>query len=139
MVIIITGRESKVTNRAEYKEALSAIDRNTRICLLHLEKTIDDKFKTVLTTRRPDSKPDLSSIEAKLDSLQKQIDGLRPKLDAAYELVKNHDEREKYLEKLVKKADEMLEGMKEHFEELYKSGYYTKEQKRKIRKEGLIK
>jgi len=128
-----------VTNRAEYKEALSAIDRNTRICLLHLEKTIDDKFKTVLTTRRPDSKPDLSSIEAKLDSLQKQIDGLRPKLDAAYELVKNHDEREKYLEKLVKKADEMLEGMKEHFEELYKSGYYTKEQKRKIRKEGLIK
>ncbi|GAH96152.1 unnamed protein product [marine sediment metagenome] len=51
----------------------------------------------------------------------------------------NHDEREKYLEKLVKKADEMLEGMKEHFEELYKSGYYTKEQKRKIRKEGLIK
>ncbi|GAH55445.1 unnamed protein product [marine sediment metagenome] len=139
MVIIITGRESKVTNRAEYKEALSAIDRNTRICLLHLEKTIDDKFKTVLTTRRPDSKPDLSSIEAKLDSLQKQIDGLRPKADAAYELVKKHDEREKYLEKLVKKADEMLEGMKEHFEELYKSGYYTKEQKRKIRKEGLIK
>ncbi|GAH20653.1 unnamed protein product [marine sediment metagenome] len=139
MVIIITGRESKVTNRAEYKEALSAIDRNTRICLLHLEKTIDDKFKTVLTTRRPDSKPDLSSIEAKLDSLQKQIDGLRPKLDVAYELAKDHDEREKYLEKLVKKADEMLEGMKEHFEELYKSGYYTKEQKRKIRKEGLIK
>ncbi|GAH35700.1 unnamed protein product [marine sediment metagenome] len=139
MVIIITGRESKVTNRAEYKEALSAIDRNTRICLLHLEKTIDDKFKTVLTTRRPDSKPDLSSIEAKLDSLQKQIDGLRPKLDVAYELAKDHDEREKYLEKLVKKADEMLEGIKEHFEELYKSGYYTKEQKRKIRKEGLIK
>ncbi|GAH69980.1 unnamed protein product [marine sediment metagenome] len=139
MVIIITGRESKVTNRAEYKEALSAIDRNTRICLLHLEKTIDDKFKTVLTTRRPDSKPDLSSIEAKLDSLQKQIDGLRPKVDAAYELAKDHDEREKYLEKLVKKADEMLEGIKEHFEELYKSGYYTKEQKRKIRKEGLIK
>jgi len=139
VVIIITGRESKVTNRAEYKEALSAIDRNTRICLLHLEKTIDDKFKTVLTTRRPDSKPDLSSIEAKLDSLQKQIDGLRPKLDVAYELAKDHDEREKYLEKLVKKADEMLEGIKEHFEELYKSGYYTKEQKRKIRKEGLIK
>ena len=127
-----------MTNRAEYKEALSAIDRNTRICLLYLEKTIEDKFKTVLITRKPDSKPDLSSIEAKLDSLQKQIDGLRPKIEAGYELAKDYDEKEKYLKKLSKKANEILNEMKEHFEELYKSGHYSKETRRKIRKEGLV-
>lgn len=128
-----------MTNRSKYKEALSAIDRNTRICLLYLEKTMDDKFKTLLTTRKPDSKPDLSKIEAKLDSIQKQIDGLRPKVDASYELAKDHDEHEKYLKTLTEKAEKLLDEMKKHFEELYKSGYYSKETRRKIRKEGLIK
>lgn len=128
-----------MTNRAEYKEALSAIDRNTRLCLLYLEKTIDDKFKTALTTRKPDSKPDLSKIEAKLDSLQKQIDGLRPKVDTAYELAKDHDGQEIYLKTLTKKAEKMFDEMKQHFEELYKSGYYREGTKRKIREEGLIK
>ena len=128
-----------MTNRAEYKEALSAIDRNTRLCLLYLEKTIDDKFKTALTTRKPDSKPDLSKIEAKLDSLQKQIDGLRPKVDTAYELAKDHDGQEIYLMALTKKAEKMFDEMKQHFEELYKSGYYREGTKRKIREEGLIK
>ncbi|GAH76156.1 unnamed protein product, partial [marine sediment metagenome] len=66
-------------------------------------------------------------------------DGLRPKVDAAYSLFQEHENHEKYLKKLTKKADEILDEMKEKFEELYKSGYYTKEQKRKIRKEGLIK
>jgi len=127
-----------VKNRAEYKEALSAIDRNTRLCLLHLEKTMDNKFKTTLTIRKPDSKPDLSKIEAKLDSLQKQIDGLRPKVDLAYELAKNHEGQEKYLEKLTKKAEKLFDEIKKHFEELYDSGYYREGIKRKIREEGLI-
>jgi len=128
-----------VTNRAEYKEALSALDRNTRLCLLYLEKTMDDKFKTVLTTRKPDSKPDLSSIEAKLDGLQKQIDGLRPKVDAAYELAKDHEEQEKYLKTLTKKADKLFDEIKQHFEELYKTGYYSEGTRRKIRDEGLLR
>jgi len=100
---------------------------------------MDDKFKTALTTRKPDSKPDLSSIEAKLDSLQKQIDGLRPKVEAAYELAKDYDKQEKHLKTLAKKAEEVVDGMKEHFEELYNSGYYREGVKRKIRDEGLIK
>lgn len=128
-----------MTNRAEYKEALSAIDRNTRICLLYLEKTMDDKFKTALTTRKPGSRQDLSSIEAKLDSIQKQIDGLRPKVDAAHELAKDHDEREKYLKTMTEKAEKLFDEMKKHFEELYKSGYYSLGTRRKIRDEGLIK
>lgn len=130
-----------MTTRAEYKEALSAIDRNTRLCLLYLEKTIDDKFRTALATRdqHPDSKPDLSGIEVKLDSLQKQIDGLRVKVDESYSFVKEQDEHEKYLNVLTKKAEEMFDEIKQHFEELYKSGYYREGIKRKIRKEGLIK
>jgi len=130
-----------MTNRAEYKEALSAIDRNTRLCLLYLEKIIDDKFKIVLTTRKqpPDSKPDLSKIENKLDSLQKQIDGLRVKVDESYSFIKEHDDQENYLINLAEKAEEVITEAKTHFEELYKSGYYKEGIKRKIREEELIK
>ena len=130
-----------MTNRAEYKEALSAIDRNTRLCLLYLEKIIDDKFKIVLTTRKqpPDSKPDLSKIENKLDSLQKQIDGLRVKVDESYSFIKEHDDQENYLINLSEKAEAVITEAKTHFEELYKSGYYKEGIKRKIREEGLVK
>ena len=128
-----------MTNRAEYKEALSAIDRNTRLCLLYLEKIIDDKFKIVLTTRKPDLKPDLSKIENKLDSLQKQIDGLRVKVDESYSFIKEHDDQENYLKNLAEKAEEVITEAKTHFEELYKSGYYKEGIKRKIREEELIK
>ena len=127
-----------MTNRAEYKEALSALDRNIRLCLLYLEKIIDDKFKIVLTTRKPDLKPDLSKIENKLDSLQKQIDGLRLKVDESYSFIKEHDDQENYLINLADKAEEVLTEAKTHFEELYKSGYYKEGVKRKIREEGLI-
>jgi len=130
-----------MTNRAEYKEALSAIDRNTRLCLLYLEKIIDDKFKIVLTTRKqpPDSKPDLSKIENKLDSLQKQIDGLRVKVDESYSFIKEHDDQENYLINLAEKAEAVITEAKTLFEELYKSGYYKEGIKRKIREEELIK
>ena len=131
----------KTTNRAEYKEALSAVDRNTRLCLLYLEKTTDDKFKADLTNRlrRPDPKPDFSKIEVGLDSLQKQIDGLRVKVEESYSFVKEHDGQEKYLINLADKAEKMVTEAKKHFEELYKSGYYKEGTRRKIREEGLIK
>ena len=128
-----------MTNRAEYKEALSAIDRSTRLCLLYLEKIIDDKFKIVLTTRKPDLKPDLSKIENKLDSLQKQIEGLRVKVDESYSFIKEHDGQENYLKNLAEKAEEVIIETKKHFEELYNSGYYKEGIKRKIREEELIK
>lgn len=129
------------TKRAEYKEALSAVDRNTRLCILYLEKIIDAKFKAELTsrTRRSYSKPDLSKIEVKLDSLQKQIDGLRVKIEESYSFVKEHDEQEKYLINLADKAEKVLTEAKKHFEELYKSGHYKEGNRRKIREEGLIK
>lgn len=128
------------TKRAEYKEALSAVDRNTRLCILYLEKTVDDRFKADLDARmrRPDSKPDLSKIEVGLDSLQKQIDGLRPKVEEAHELVKEHDERETYLKKLNKKVEVLLGELRKSYEELYNSGYFSEGQRRRIREEGLI-
>ena len=73
------------------------------------------------------------------DSLQKQIDGLKPKVDAAYDLAEDHDEQEKYLKSLTEKAEEMVEVARQHFMELYDSGYYREGMKRKIREEGLIK
>jgi len=129
-----------MTNRAEYKEALSAVDRNTRLCLLYLEKKVDDKFKADLEEklRRPDSKPDLSKIEVRLDSLQKQIDGFRVKVEESYNFTKDHDEQEKYLIKLADNAEKMITGARKHFEELYQSGYYKEGTRRKIREEGLI-
>jgi len=86
----------------------------------------------------PTPKVDFSKLESQIDSLQKQVDGLRPKVDSAYELAKDHDEKEKYLKNLTKKAEKILEEMKEHFEELYNSGYYREGVKRKVRDEGLL-
>ena len=128
-----------MTRRKEYQAALRSLDKEFRICLLYLEETLDNRFKTALAaqTNKP-QKVDLSKIESKLDSLQKQIDGLRPKVDTAHDLVKEHDGREKYLKKLIRKVELVLDDMERHFEELYKSGYYREGQRRKLREEGLL-
>jgi len=128
-----------VTNRSEYKEALGRLDRDTRVCVKHLEKLIDEKFNAALRIQQPPPKVNISKIESSLDSLQKQIDGLRPKVDSAYSLVQEHDDQEKYLKELSEKAEEILDGVKQHFEELYDSGYYSEGTRRKIRDEGLIR
>jgi len=127
-----------MTNRHEYKEALGRIDKDTRVCIKYLERLINDKFNAVLGAQQPPPRVNLSKIESTLDSLQKQVDGLRPKVDAAHSFVQVHDEQEKYLKKLTKNAEEILDGVKQHFEELYDSGYYSEGTRRKIRDEGLI-
>jgi len=128
-----------VTNRSEYKETLGRLDKDTRICIKYLEKLVNDKFNVALGAQQPPPRVNLSKIESNLDSLQKQIDGLRPKVDAAYSFVQEHDEQEKYLKRLTKNAEEVLDGVKQHFEELYDSGYYSEGTRRKIRDEGLIR
>jgi uncharacterized coiled-coil DUF342 family protein len=130
-----------LVRREEYKQALSSIDRNTRICLLHLENVIDERLKTTLEVRtsQNESKPDLSEIEAKLDSLQKQIDGLRVKVEKAEDLVQSHDKQETYLKNLADTAQELIDEAKRYYEELYKSGHFKEGDRRKIREEKLIK
>jgi len=129
-----------LTNKAEYKEALSAVDRNIRLCLLYLESVIEEKFTLALQVKQPSTpKVDFSRLESRDDSLQKQIDGLRVKVDLAQELVKDHEDQEKYLKNLTKDAEEVLNGMIEHFKELYDSGYDREGMKRKFREEGLIR
>jgi len=127
-----------MTNRHEYKEALGRLDKDTRVCIKYLERLINDKFNAALGVQQPPPRVNLSKIESTLDSLQKQIDGLRPKVDAANIFVQEHDEQEKYLKKLTKNAETIQDEMKQHFEELYKSGYYSEGTRRKIRDEGLI-
>jgi len=127
-----------VTNRSEYKEALGRLDRDIRVCIKYLERLINDKFNAAISIQQPPPRVNLSKIESTLDSLQKQVDGLRPKVDAAHSLVQEHDDQEKYLKNMTKKAEEILDGVKQHFEELYKSGYYSEGTRRKIRDEGLI-
>jgi len=127
-----------MTNRHEYKEALGRIDKDTRVCIKYLERLVNDKFNAALGAQQPPPMVNLSKIESTLDSLQKQVDGLRPKVDAAHSFVQEHDEQEKYLKKLTKNAEEVLDGVKQHFEELYDSGYYKEGKRRKIREEGLI-
>ena len=128
-----------MTNRSEYKEALGRLDRDIRVCIKYLERLINDKFNAAISIQQSPPRVNLSKIESTLDSLQKQIDGLRPKVDAAHSLVQEHDDQEKYLKKMTKKAEEILEGVQRHFEDLYKSGYYSEGTRRKIRDEGLIK
>jgi len=127
-----------MTNRSEYKEALGRLDRDIRVCIKYLERLINDKFNAAISIQQPPPRVNLSKIESTLDSLQKQIDGLRPKVDAAHSLVQEHDDQEKYLKNMTKKAEEILDGVKQHFEDLYKSGYYSEGTRRKIRDEGLI-
>jgi len=127
-----------MTNRSGYKEALGRLDKDTRVCIKYLERLINDKFNVALASQQPPPRVNLSKIESTLDSLQKQVDGLRPKIDTAHSFVQEHDEQEKYLKKLTKRAEEILDGVKQHFEDLYKSGYYSEGTRRKIRDEGLI-
>ncbi len=131
-------RKSKVTNRSGYKEALDRLDRDTRVCIKYLERLINDKFNAALGAQQPPPRVNLSKIESTLDNLQKQVDGLRPKIDAAHSFVQEHGQQETYLKRLTKDAEEVLDGMIEHFEELYDSGYYREGMKRKFRDEGLI-
>ena len=128
-----------MTNRSGYKEALGRLDRDTRACVKYLERLINDKFNAALGVQQPPPRVNLSKIESNLDSLQKQIDGLRPKVDAAHSFVQEHDEQEKYLKNVTKKAENILEGVQQHFEELYDSGYYSEGARRKIRDAGLIR
>ena len=128
-----------MTSSSKYKDALGRLDKDVRTCIKYLENLINDKFNVALRTQQAPPRVNLSKIESSLDSLQKQIDGLRPKIDAAHNLVQEHDEQEKYLNTLTEKAEKMFDMMKEHFEELYKSGYYSEGTRRKIRDEGLIR
>ncbi|GAG69360.1 unnamed protein product, partial [marine sediment metagenome] len=107
-----------MTNRSDYKEALGRLDKDTRVCIKYLERLINDKFNAVLGAQQSPPRVNLSKIESTLDSLQKQIDGLRPKIEAGYTLSQEHDGQEKYLKKLTKNAEEVLDGVKHHFEEL---------------------
>lgn len=121
-----------------FKMALGELDPNVRSALLYLESLVHEKHREALSAI-PQTKPtDNSAILVSIDSLQKQIDGLRPKVDAAHDLVEEHDGREKYLKKLIKDAETILEEMKKYFEERYKSGYYSEGTRRKIREEGLL-
>ena len=132
-----------MTNKAEYKEALSEVDRNIRLCLLYLEGLIEEKFKLAMKVKQPPTPPtpkvDFSKIESNLDSLQKQIDGLKKKADAAQSLVQSHDKDEKFLKNLVKKADVVLGEVRSLFDELYASGFFKEGQRRRLRDAGLIK
>ena len=128
-----------MTNRSEYKEALGQLDKDTRVCIKYLERLINDKFNASLRAQQPPPRVNLSKVDSKLDSLQKQLDGLRPKVDASHSLFLEHDDQEKYLKKLAKNAEEILDGLQQHFDELYESGYYSEGTRRKIRDEGLIR
>ncbi len=115
--------------KQDYDMALGQLDKNTRVCILYLEKLINDKFNTALRVQQhTHPKVDLSKIESKLDSLQKQVNGLRNKTEAAYSFTQEYDSAEIFLKNLVKKADEVLGEVKSLFDELYASGFIRKKE-----------
>lgn len=130
-------------NRQEYKKSLGRIDRDIRICIKYLEGLIEERFRAILKVKQPPipkaPKVDLSRLESKDDSLQKQINGLKSKVDIAQNHIRKHHEQEIFLKKMATRTEEVLSQITILFEELYDSGYYSEGTKRKIRAEGLIK
>lgn len=125
--------------KQDYDVALGQLEKPTRVCILYLEKLIDEKFNIALRFQQPvPPRVDLSKIESTLDSLQKQINGMRNKVDAVHSHTQKHHETEIFLKGLVKKADQVLGEVRLLFDELYKSGFFKEGQKRRIRDEGLI-
>lgn len=130
-----------MTDKTEYKQELSKLDRSTRLCLLYLEKTMDERFKLALQVKKPKiPKVDFSKIESKLDSLQKQIEGLRVKVNYNHAFTQEYDNAEIFLKSFVKEANEVLDEVTKIYQALYKSKYFKKEGiRRQIREMGLIK
>lgn len=130
-------------NRSEYTESMKRLDKDMRVCIKYLEGMINEKFKIAMKLRQPPisklPKADFSRLDSKDDSLQKQINGLRKKLDAANTHIQEHDEDKKFLKTLAKRADEVLGEITMLFEDLYDSGYFKEGTRRKMRDEGLIK
>lgn len=130
-------------NRSEYKDNLGQLDKETRRCIKYLEGLIDEKFKLAMKVKHPQapraSKVDFSRLESKDDSLQKQINGLKSKVDIANNHIRKHHEQEIFLKKMATRTEEVLSEIKRLHEELYDSGYYNEGTKRKIREAGLIK
>jgi len=132
--------ESEGMKRSEYKDALGQIDKNTRKCILHIEDLINEKFKISLQVKQPKiPKIDYSRFDGRYDSLQKQIDGIRVKVDEAHDHAQNHEHDEIYMKSIINKAELILDQLQGLFKELYESGYYREGIKRKIRSEGLIR
>ena len=130
-------------NRQEYKKSLGRIDRDIRICIKYLEGLIEERFRAILKVKQPQipkaPKVDLSRLESKDDSLQKQINGLKSKVDIAQNHIQKHHEQEIFLKKMATRTEDVLSQITMLFEELYDSGYYSEGTRRKIRDEGLIK
>lgn len=125
--------------KQDYEIALGQLDKPTRVCVLYLKKLIIDKIKAALGAQQPPApKVNLSKLETEIDSLRKQIDGFRPKIEAGYKISQEHDDQEKYIQKLTKTAEIALDDMKKYFEEQYKSGQYSEGTRRKMREEGLL-
>lgn len=129
-------------NRSDYKDSLGRIDRDMRVCIKYLEGLMEERFKLAMQVKKPQApkaKVDLSRLESKDDSLQKQINGLRSKVDASSNHIRDHEDDKKFLRALAKRADEVLDEIKGLFDDLYDSGYFKEGTRRKIRDEGLIK
>jgi len=132
-----------MVNRSDYKDALNQIDGDIRNCFKYLEGLIDEKFRAIMKVKQPlipkAPKVDLSRLESKDDSLQKQINGLKSKVDIANNHIRKHHEQEIFLKKMATRTEEVLSEIKRLYEALYDSGYYSEGMKRKLRDAGLMK
>ncbi len=123
----------------DYDAALGKLDKPTRVCILFLEQLIVEKFNMVLSLQQPPApQVNLSKIETTLDSLQKQINGLRPKVEAGYKLALDHPEQEKYLKRLTKKTEEFILEAQSQIRKRYEAGDYPEGERRRLRKTGIL-
>ena len=132
-----------MVNKSDYKNTLKRIDRDIRVCIKYLEGLMEERFRTIMKVKQPPipkaPKVDLSRLESKDDSLQKQINGLKSKVDIAQNHIRKHHEQEIFLKKMATRTEDVLSQITMLFEELYDSGYYSEGTRRKIRDAGLIR
>jgi len=97
-----------------FKNALSELDSNQRICLLYLERMIKEHYKKALKAIPSIKQVDLSILDTKFDNLQKQIDKIKSKNEDIYNYIQELDDFRKTLIVLFNDNLEMIQQLKNY-------------------------
>lgn len=112
-----------MVSRRNFKDSLREMDKPTRMAFLFLEEQINDKTRPIAPLQPKPQTPNLSSMELKLDSLQKQVDGLKAFKAEVRELrtIIEQEERgtlrlSKDMKRLIGSFSEVLEHLMDKYE-----------------------
>lgn len=127
-----------MSKEARYKAALRDLEPNTRTAILYLEALIREKHWEALAAT-PRTKPlDTSRIIVRLDSLQKQIDGLKDRVKDLKDFRDTAAIREELVERAARHAEELFKTLNDLVKFLRDQGYFKEGELRKMRDLGFL-